>query len=92
MVIPNYENRAECIYRNSPTHMECEVYGEGDITIKEQNFSSFFVTYTIKNLDSSIKTEKCNITSIDSKTNNSKNVDLFLRKKFMILMILLTLI
>ena len=72
--------------------MECEVYGEGDITIKEQNFSSFFVTYTIKNLDSSIKTEKCNITSIDSKTNNSKNVDLFLRKKFMILMILLTLI
>ena len=92
LVIPNNENIAECIYRTSPTHMECEIYGEGDITIKEQNFSGLIGSYTMKNLDSSIKTEKCNITSTASKTNNSKNVYLFLRKEFMILIILLILI
>ena len=86
LVIEINERIAECYYVYvSPIHMECKVYGEKDILIKEQNFNGFLATYKMKKLDSSIKAEKCNVDSTESATYNSKS-------SYLLLMILLILI
>ena len=93
LVIPNNSNIAECDYiTTSPIHMECTINGEGEITIKEQNFNGYFASFKMKKLDSSIKTEKCNVDTTGSKGNYSKNSYLCLRIGFILLMVLLILI
>ena len=93
LVIPNNENIAKCYYETtSPIHMECTINGEGEITIKEQNFNGYFSSFTMKNLNSSIKAENCNVDSTGTTSHNSKNSYLVLNKEFLLLMILLIII
>ena len=75
LVIENNERIVECYYETSQIYMECEIDSEGDITIKEQNFSGILGSYKMKKLDSFIKAEKCNN---NNSSKNSKNSYLLL--------------
>ena len=78
LVIENNERIAECSYETSPNHIECEIDSEGDITIKEQNFSGILGSYKMKKLDSFIKTEKCNYNNNSSNSSNNSKISYLL--------------
>ena len=78
LVIDINERIAKCFYEAaSPIHMKCEVYGERDISIKEQNFNGYFASYKMEKLDSSIKAEKCD-SSVSASNNYKYSYLLFL--------------